>query len=156
MPSAEKVDRHDTQWVSDARRHTRDVEERIDRAVDRRGGPVDRGRIGQVDLVKLLELQRRPLQVQPNDLGAELGELPRHFGSDTRAAAGDHRAAAVVAPEVVDLSHVLFLVGRCHSVLLTSAEGFLLSQPSPDLSFAAAASMPAFISSIARDTSLAV
>ncbi len=47
--------------------------------------PVDRRRVGQVDLVELLELQRRRLQVQPDDLGAELGELPRHFGADARA-----------------------------------------------------------------------
>ena len=88
------------------------------------------------------------LQVQPDDLGAELGELARHFGADARAAAGDHRTAAVVAPEIVDLRH--------DSPTFLSAVGFLLSQPAPDLSFAAAASMPAFISSIARDISLAV
>ena len=113
-------------------------------------------RFGQVELVKLLECHRGSLHVQTGDLCTQLGQLSRHRGADARRTAGHHRAAAVVTPEVVDLCHALFLVRGSHSVLLTSAVGFLLSHPCPDLSFAAAASMPAFISSIASDTSLAV
>ena len=73
-------------------------------------------------------------QVQPDDLGAEFGELPGDVLTDTRCTAGDDYAPAVVAPEVVDPVTV-HSCPRSHSVLLTSAAGFLLSQPSPRLQF---------------------
>src|SRR5262249_57201157 len=148
VPRAEEVDRDDAKRITDARRHTRDIEQGVDLAADHCGGPVDRRLVGQVDLVELLELQCRAPQVQADDLGAQLGELPGEMLTDARRAAGDDDTPPLVAPEVVDLSHPLLLIRWRHSVLLTSAVGFLLSQPCPDLSFAAAASMPAFISSI--------
>jgi len=96
--------------------------------------------------MELIELHRRSFQVQPDDVGAQLGELAGDGCTDAGCAPRDHSTPPVVTHQFVNLAVVHF----------RSAAGFLLSHPSPDLSFAAAASMPAFISSIARDTSLAV
>ena len=80
--------------------------------------------------MELLELQRRlalavPLlacaDIKPDDLGAELGELTRDVLTDTRRTPGDDDPAAVVAPQLVNLSHRLRPVGRrvpCWSTLL--------------------------------------
>ena len=85
------------------------------RPSDRRGGPVDRGFIGQVERDELADLNRRRSNVEPDHLGAELGELTRDMLTDARRASGDDDPPAVVAPQLVSLRHFL------------SASGFLLS-----------------------------
>src|SRR5882757_801599 len=75
------------------------------------GGLVDRHRVGQVDLAELLERQRRLPHVEPDNLGAELGELARDVLTDAGRTSGDDHASAVVAPQLVNLSHASFLVG---------------------------------------------
>jgi hypothetical protein len=72
---------------------------------DRGSALPDRRRIGEVDLVKLLELHGWTPSVQSHDLGTELDELSRDLLADARRAAGDDDAATVVAPEVLNLSH---------------------------------------------------
>ena len=89
-------------------------------------------------------MDRRWSNVEPDHLGAELADLARDLLTDARRASGDDDPPAVVSPELVSLRH------------FASASGFLLVHPSPDLSFAAACSMPAFISSMAKETSFAV
>ncbi len=78
MPGAEEVDRHDPQRVADPRRHARDVEQGIDR--DRRlhatAVSIDAGS-DRSSSWNSLSCKRGRLHVKTDDLGAELGELPR-------------------------------------------------------------------------------
>src|SRR6185437_1345266 len=53
----------------------------------------------------LVDLKRRPALVESDHVRAEFDELSYHVFADARRATGHHRAAAVVAPQFVDLSH---------------------------------------------------
>ena len=107
LPHAQEVDPHHQQRVTDARGHPGDVEQRVDRPVDRRGRAVDRRRVGQVDLDEIGDAARvgGATQVQPGDPRAELGELAGHLRADARRAAGDHDVLAVVAHQLVECGH---------------------------------------------------
>src|ERR1700740_1823563 len=105
MPHTQEVDRDDQPRIPDARRDPSDVEQRIDLTSDRRRSLVDRCRITEVCTVKLLELHRGTSSVDSDDFVAEFGELPRDMRADARGTPGDHRAATIVVPEVVNLSH---------------------------------------------------
>ena len=61
-------------------------------------------RIGKVDLMKIVDLEGRPAFVESDDISPQLGELTHHMFADTRRTSGHHRTAAVVAPQLVDLS----------------------------------------------------
>ena len=104
MTQPEKVDRDDQLRVADAGGDPGDVEQRVDGPVDGRHRAIDRGRVGQVDLTKIVDLEGRTALVEPDDVGPEFGELAHHMFADARRTSGDHRAAAVVAPQLVDLS----------------------------------------------------
>ena len=104
MPQAQEVDRDDQRRVADPRGDPGDVEQRVDLAADGRDGAIDRRRIGQVDLVKVVDLEGRTALVESDDVRPEFGELAHHVFADTRRTSGHHRTAAVVAPQLVDLS----------------------------------------------------
>ena len=109
---------------------------------DGRDRAIDRCRVGQVDLVKVVDLERRTALVEPDDVRPEFGELAHHVFADTRRTSGHHRAAAVVAPQLVDLSQ-RYQPLRGYFALLPSAR-------------CAAWTRPSLISAIASGISLAV
>jgi len=104
MAQPQEVDGDDQRGVADPGRNTGDIEQRVDRPADRRYRLVDRQRIGEVDLVELVDLESRPALIQPDDVGPELGELPYHVFADARGTSGHDRAASVVAPQLVNLA----------------------------------------------------
>ena len=115
VPQAQEVDRDDQRRVADPGGDAGDVEQRIDLPTDGRSPRIDRCRVGQVDLMKLVDLEGRPAFVQSDDIGPELGELAHHMFADARRTPGDHGTAAVVAPQLVDLSQ------RSHSLPVSLA-----------------------------------
>ena len=68
MPQAQEVDRDDQLRVADPGGDAGDVEQRIDLPADGCDGLVDRRRIGEVNLVKVVDFDRRPTSVQPDDV----------------------------------------------------------------------------------------
>src|SRR5262249_53168971 len=60
--------------------------------------------VGEVNLTKIVDVESRPAFVQTDDFGAKVAELPHHMFADARRTSGHHRPAAVVSPQLVDLS----------------------------------------------------
>src|SRR5690242_17620727 len=99
MSQPEEIDRDNQLRIADSRRHTGNVEEGVDGSGDGRHGLVDRGRAGQIDFTKVVEVECWSALIQAQYLGTQLAELVHEVCSDARRTSGHHGAASVVAPQ---------------------------------------------------------
>src|SRR5271156_2124748 len=107
VPQAQEIDRDNEQWVAYPRGDACDVEKRIDTSCNGCRRAIDRLRVGEIDLMKLVDFKGRPLFVQSDDVGPEFGELSHHMFADARRTPGYHRTTTVVSPKLVNLSQHL-------------------------------------------------
>ena len=82
VAQAEEIDGHDEQRVTDARGDPGDVEQRVDVVADGRDGRIDGRRVGEVNLVEVVDLERGTTFVEPDDVRPEFGELAHHVFAD--------------------------------------------------------------------------
>ena len=66
---------------------------------------VDRHRIVEIQRDELADVEVGRSDIETDHLSTEVGELLRHLGADTGSASGDDDPTAVVAPQLVDVSH---------------------------------------------------
>ncbi len=107
LPGAQEVDRDNQQRVADSRGDASHVEQRVDGSVDHARRLIDRAGVGQIDLDELTELGGRAAHIEADHHGTQIDQLFTQLRADSRRAAGDHHAAAVVPQQIVDASHGL-------------------------------------------------